>query len=253
MSDRIPKELLASHAIWIGDYASAFDFYMQILAESNVKDALVMYKVNFELAVVSTIIGKHDIAYECLARLEEDFRRVEETGERVRAKTEQSFEKMESTILREFRRTRKFDSERINEMLQYIDEEKDMLALFVSPRYSRSTLKSAIRKAMRIQPPEVLEEGIFKFTSKTDLYRVTGKAYSLKELKLEKLLLLPTIDVLVQSPNAFYVENEDLRIFACLQRDGLALCYHLLQSSRDIVGADKVRTFFRNMTEAFLS
>jgi hypothetical protein len=246
----IKETIVASHAVWVGDYQRAFGLYMQVLDSQRDLDTLTAYKVNFELVVVSTIIGKHEIAQTFIARLEDRFDHVDQVAKEIETKSERSIEKMQSSIIGQFIRTKKFNHEKIRDVVESFSGEKDILALFISPQHSRNTLRSAVRHAKKMQIPEVFEEGIFRFTLSSDLYRVVGKAYSARELHLERLRDLMNLKVLADNLNMFYVENEDLRIIAGMQRDGLVVCHYLREHPRDTQGPEKIHVFFRNVSKA---
>ena len=252
MRDELQELLWASHAMWVGDYMSALKFYTETLKSGKPMDPLSLYKINFELAIVSTVLKKHNLANVHIERLEEAFRDMERTRRNIRDRTELSIERIQSLTLKEFLMKKQFDRKKIDGLLrEYFPRERDVLAFFISPRYAKGFLKTAIRNAEMGKVPQVLEEGIFKYTLSSELYREIGRAYSTRELELETLYRLKPVRVLIKNPNVYYVEDENLRIIAGIQREGLVLCQYLLQNSQDTVGANQIRAFLQNLSTTF--
>lgn len=252
MMNEYRELLLASYAMWVGDYTGALRFYTKILQSEKPLDTLSLYRIDFDLAIIDTILKRHELTNTHIGRLEEAFRNVEETVVRIRDRTEQSLEQMQSSTITQFLASRQFDREKIDNMLkEYFPHKKGALALFISPRYARILLRNAIRNAEKGKVPRVLEEGIFKYTLSSELYRAIGRAYSTMELELEKLHQFEPIRILMKNPNVYYVEDENLRTIAGIHREGLVLCNYLVQNSQDTLGTSRIRTFLHNLSKAF--
>lgn len=134
---------------------------------------------------------------------------------------------------------------------EYFPHKNDVLALFISPRYARTSLSGTIRNSKNIKVPHIFQEGIFKFSLSSELYRVVGRAYSTMDLSLETLQHNKPIKVLIQNANIYYVEDENLRTIAGIQREGLVLCHYLLQSPQDAEGSRNIWAFLRNLSKVF--
>ena len=244
--------MLADNAMWVGDYECAFDFYNRILESEKPLDVLSFYRANFQLAVVSTILEKTEKSSKCINRLEGIFTNVEENYRRIAETAEKSIEEMQSSMIRQFLKSKRFDRGKIDSLLkEYFPHKNDVLALFISPRYARTSLRETIRNSKNIKVPHIFQEGIFKFSLSSELYRVVGRAYSTMDLSLETLQHHKPIKVLIQNANIYYVEDENLRTIAGIQREGLVLCHYLLQSSQDAEGSRNIRAFLRNLSKVF--
>lgn len=238
--------LLASHAMWAGDYEGAWEFYTKYLKLEKRLDPLALYRTHFNLAILSTVLEKRELGSVYLERLDQIFNNIESTRRAIRERTDLDIEEIRALIAKQT------DSEKIDNLLaEYFPSEDDLLAFFIPPRYARGFLRAVIRNAEMGGIPEVIEEGIFKYTISSELYRVVGKAYSTKELTLEKLHRIVAVKVLIENPNVYCVEDENLRTIAGIQREGLVLCHYLLQDSRDTTGASRIRAFLHNLSEAF--
>ena len=249
-NESINDRLLASHALWARDYYRAFELLNVISSETNL-NSLSAFKTNFELAIVSKIVKRPEVAQKSIEKLENVFK----NSERVAMANNNEYkdrriEKTESSIIDEFMKT-KFDYEKVNEFLYAIPEKKDSLELLISPNYSRNVLKSAIRRANKIKIPEVRKEGIFSFTVSSDFYRVTCRAYTENELELERLLSCKEMNMLAKNSNSYYIEDEELRIISGLRRDGLVLSYYLVQGSKDTKGLENLNLFLRSISRVF--
>lgn len=252
MQEQLRELILADNAMWVGDFEHAFDLYNRILESKKPLDILSFYRANFQLAVVSTILEKTEKSSECLDRLEDIFTNVEENYRRIAETLERSIEEMQSSTIRQFLKSKRFDRGKIDSMLkEYFPHEKDVLALFISPRYARISLRATIRNLKNIKLPHIFQEGIFRFSLSSELYRVVGRAYSTRDLSLETLQLQEPIKVLIQNANIYHVEDENLRIIAGIQREGLVLCHYLLQSSKDTEGSSNIRAFLRDLSSIF--
>jgi len=171
---------------------------------------------------------------------------MERTRDSIKERTSLDVEELWSHIARQI------DPEKIENLLtEYFPDDEGLLAFFISPRYAKGFLRTAIRNAETSRAPQVLEEGIFRYTLSSELYRVIGRAYSTQELSLETLHQLKPVKVQIENPNVYYIEDEHLRIIAGVQREGLLLCQYLLQNSQDVTGVSQIRTFLYSLSKAF--
>lgn len=256
MNDRIPMLMLASHAMWVGDYEQAFEYYSKSLRDiqkdPRISDELLLYKVNFELAIISSIMGKAKTLDSCVGRLERTFEDLEATQHDIQERTEKSIEDLRLLIMRRLAKTNRFDIKEVDTLLkEQFSSRRDILTLLIPPRYARSSLWTTVKNAKKIEVPQVHEEGIFRFTMSSELYMVVAKAYCTVELKLETLHNYESLRILVETPNAYYVENESLRTIAGIQREGLVFCHYFPQSSRDSESFQNVRAFLGILSRAF--
>lgn len=256
MNGELPTLMLASHAMWVGDYERAFEYYSNSLMDMQrglyVSDELLLYKVNFELAIISSILEKTKTLDSCVGRLERTFGDLEATQHDIQKRTEKSIEDLRLSIMRRLAKTKRFDIEEIDTLLkEQFPRRRDILTLLIDPRYARSSLWTAIRNAEKIEVPHVYEEGIFRFTMRPELYMVFAKAYCTVELELETLHKCEPLRILVENPSAYYVENESLRTIAGIQREGLVFCHYMPQSSRDAEAFQNVRAFLDILSRAF--
>jgi len=256
MNSKLPARMLADHTMWIEDYEKAFEYYNKILKDIQRtqydSDELFSYKVNFELAIVSSILGKTKTLDGCIERLERTFEDLEAARHDIQERTGKSVEDLRSLIKRRLVKTKRFDIEEMDTLLnEQFPRRTDKLTLLISPRYARTSLRTAIRNAEKIRAPQVYIEGIFRFTMSSELYRVVAKAYCPIELKLEALHQCKPLRILAENQNAYYVEDESLRVIAGIQREGLVFCHYLLQSSRDAEAFQNVRAFLNILSKAF--
>jgi len=244
METKYRKDLLASHAMWARDYEGALKFYTEYLQLEEHLDALSSYRVYFDLVVLSTILRKPQLADLYRGKLQLFFEYMKETRYSMRKKTGLSIEGMWSKIARET------DPRKMEALLaEYFPEEKDLLGLFMSPRYALGFLRAVVRNVELSRPPPVFEEGIFKYTLDSELYRVIGKAYSIDELELERFSESELVNVLIKNPTVYYVENAKLNIIAGIQREGLVLCQYFLRNSKDMEGFNQIHDFLRIISE----
>ena len=237
-------DLLASHAMWARDYAEALKLYTQYLESEEHIDVLSSYRAQFNVAILSAVLGKEALAYSHFERLEALFSNMERTRQTVKRRTEADIGDVWQLI------TKQPSSDNVRGLLaEYFPEEEELLALFVSPRYARGFLKSAIRYAEMSAIPRVMKEGIFKYTLTSELYRVVGRAYSIQELTLRKLHKIKTLEVLIENPNVYYVQDENLRVVAAIQREGRILCQYSLEHPQDSAGSRQIQVLLHTLSE----
>lgn len=241
-------DLLASHAMWARDYQGALELYTKYLKSEEHIDMLSLYRVHFNLAILSTMLGRDDLAHSYLEKLEDAFSKVERTRQTMKERTRVDIEDIWALM------TEQPDPNNIESLLtEHFAEKEDLLAIHVSPRYARGFLRSAIRNAEISAIPRVMKEGILRYTLSSELYRVVGRAYGTQELTLENLQKIKPLKVLIENPNVHYVEYESLRVIAAIQREGRILCQYLLTHSQDSAGAQQIRAFLHALSEAFSS
>lgn len=240
------ETLLASYAMWAKDYEGALEFYTKLLQSEKRLGTMSLYRIHFDLAIASTVLRKREVANVYINKLEQVFNSVERIRDNIKGRTNLSIEEIQSQIAKQI------DPKKIDNLLtEYFPSDEGLLAFFISPRYARGFLRTAIRNAETSRAPQVLKEGIFRYTLSSELYRVIGMAYSTQELTLENLHQLRPVRVLIENPNVYYVEDEHLRTIAGVQREGLVLCQYLLQNSQDATGASQIRAFLHNLSKTF--
>ena len=232
--------------MWVKDYEGARGYYIKLLQLEESLDILSLYRIHFDLAIACTILRKHELANVYVEKLEQVFTNMERTRDSVKDRTNLGIEELWSHIARQI------DPEKIENLLaECFPDDEGLLTFFISPRYARGFLRTAIRNAKTSRAPQVLREGIFRYTLSSELYRVIGRVYGTQELSLENLHQLEPVRVLIENPNVYYVEDEHLRTVAGVQREGLVFCQYLSQDSQDVAGAGQIRTFLYNLSKAF--
>jgi len=250
--DEYRELLLASHAMWVGDFEGALSFYTKIQNSERVLDPLLQYRINFDLVVIGTMLKKDYFAKTYLGKLEKSFQQAEEIIAHISDRPEKSLEAIQAVTIRQFLQSKQFDRKKISNILQeYFPTKEGALALFISPRYARISLRNIIRNAEKGNIPQVLEGGIFKYTLSSELYRVIGRAYSVFELELEELNQFKKVKILVKNSNVYYLEDEELRTIASVYREGIVFCNYLVQNSQDTSGAERIHAFLENISKVF--
>jgi hypothetical protein len=245
MIDKDRKLMLASCAMWSRDYEKALGFYKEFLASENYPDVLTLYRIYFDLTIANAILRKPDVASSYQEKLEGYIERIK-THYASEKKRELSIAKIRFRIMNE---TDPIKMRRLLEM--YFPNNEDMLGFFMSRRYAKGFLNRAIRNAMESKLPKVFQDGIFRYTLDSELYRVIAHAYSVQELELEKLVNAESNKILIKTPEVYYVENEKLRIIASIQSEGLVLCQYFLRDSQDITGSQQIHEFLTSISGIF--
>lgn len=245
MGNEDRRDLLAGYAMWARDYARAVEFYEGFLQSRAHLDSLMAYRTYFDLTIANTILAKSESAQLYREKLESYIERMR-TRYIVRENRKVSIARIRSRIMQE---TNPIKMRKLLE--EHFPDREDMLPFFISSGYAKRFLSTVIGNAKRSKPIEVFTKGIFRYTLDSELYRVIARAYSAKELELEKLSELGAIKILIKNINVYYVESELLRIISSVQREGVVLCQYFLQNSRDTSGCDQINEFLGNISRAF--
>ena len=218
-------ELLASRAMWAGDYEKSLYFY-QIFSETpKERDGLTDYKTDFEMLILNILLRKSESEY-YKEKLMKHFMKLEQTP------TDLDLIKQD---IKEQKRKRETNPETIAKSLKkHLPTENKALAYLISPYFAKQYLQATLKSSEKIQTPHIFEEGIFRYSVVSELSRVVARAYSVDTLELEKIESYK-IQVLNKQPNVYYVEDEELRVIASIRREGMA-CYQYHQKGRPIEG-----------------
>jgi len=242
MEGKDREALLASYAMWARDYEKALEFYTGFLASEDHLDVLTSYRVYFDLTVANAILKKSDATRSHQKKLESYIGRIK-THYAPERKRELSVAKIRFRIMNET------DPAKMRKLLEaYFPDKEDMLGFFMSRRYAKGFLNKATKNAMESRPPKVFQDGIFRYTLDSELYRVIARAYSVQELELERLSNTELNKILIKNPEVYYVENEKLRVIASIQSEGLVLCQYFLQNSQDATGSEQIREFLNTIS-----
>jgi len=238
---RFPRDyLIANYAMFVGDFDTAIRLYNKCLRDKKIKYPLLLYKIYFCLAIASSYKGNREVLDANLKRLERIYQTIEES----RKDMQEKIRKIESLI------EERFNVEHFVHLLEeYFPRDEKILSLIISPNYSRRYLRSALRRGEEGKTPEVMVEGIFKYTLHPEADRLVVKAYTTEECKLERLLDSEHIKVLLKKENVFYVADETSNIIGAVYREGLVLSQYFFQSPQDTKGAKRIRKFMKTLTE----